>query len=120
MFKWLVLVVVMGLALNSVFSSNREAELQSSRNNEQGTLLAEIERLNTPAVSTFVDDWRTAYPQPSIEKINELKVIQQRLKNNPALATQYTKAAKQQNADKFNAVFSSPISGDVKPAGPGI
>lgn len=120
MFKWLVLIVVIGLALNSVLSSNREAEHQSARNREQGALLAEIEHLNTPAISTFVDDWRTAYPEPSAEKINELRVIEQRLKNNPELASQYTKAAKQDSADKFNATFSSPFTNGVKPAGPGI
>lgn len=120
MFKWLVLIVVIGLALNSVLSSNREAGLQSSRNREQGVLLARIEQLNTKAISSFVDDWRSAYPEPSAEKISELQVIEQRLKNNPSLASQYTKAAKQESADKFNAVFSSPLSGDVKPTGPGI
>lgn len=120
MLKWIFVIAVVVALVSSAVSQDREAKLQAARNTEQGVLLAQIESINTPVVSQLVDDWRTAYPEPSAEKLNELRVIAERVKNNPAVAAEFTKEAKQKSADKFNAAFSSPFNDGVKASGPGI
>lgn len=120
MLKWIIVVAVAVGIVSCAVSQNREAELQSARNREQGILLAQIESLRTPMVSQLVDDWRIAYPNPSDEKLTELRVIAQRVKADPAVAAEFTKEAKQKSADRWNAMVSSPFSGPMKADGPGI
>lgn len=116
MLKIIIGLFVAALLVTSVLNSNREDNLQAQRNTEQRVLLTQMEALHTPAVSRLVDDWRTAYPAPSDERLTELRILVERVKADPAGAAQYTTAADQKRVDSLP--FESPF-GKIK-ASPGL
>lgn len=82
---------------------------QESRRSEQSAVLVELESLNHPAVSKLVNEWRLYYPSPTSERLAELKVLAQRIKNDPASAEKFSAAEKQKQLDElpFEPVFGS-------------
>lgn len=96
-----------------------QAEQQSQLDTEQRAILASIEGVNNPHASQFVADWRAAYPAASAEGLQELRIIEAKVKADPASAQQFTLKAKQQKADQLNAAISVPFGGEFK-AKPGI
>lgn len=115
--KIIVGIFVTAWLVVSVLDWNRGSEMQAQRNEEQSHLLVELEKLNKPAVSKLVDEWRSTFKDPSAEQISELRVLVERVKSNPASAEKYTAAAKQKALDDLP--FSSPLVGTPK-AKPGI
>ncbi|WP_323000495.1 hypothetical protein [Denitromonas sp.] len=101
----------------SVVSWHDESTLQTQRNTEQGRLLVELEATKIPGASQLVDEWRKEYPQPSEQRLMELRVLVERVKADPAGAEKYTAAAKQAKLDALP--FSSPFFG-TPTAKPGI
>jgi len=115
-----LLFALVALFAVSIFSDglSREADVklaihQSESNSklvqEQGAILTRLEAKKDAKVSEFVRDWRSAYPTPSTEKLQELLLIEQKINNDVAVAADFTLAAKQMKADKLNDVISSPI-----------
>jgi hypothetical protein len=62
----------------------RSTQLQIRRTAEQTQLLADMETLQNPAVSQLVADWRLNYPDPSEERLAELRDLAQQVRNDPA------------------------------------
>jgi hypothetical protein len=113
-----ILIMLIGGGLVWFFVTERdEAAALAGRQIEQQTLLTQIEAVHTPSASTVVDEWRRTYPEPSVERLAELKIMAQRIQNDPSSAEQYTTAASQKRIDAIP--FESVIGG--KPvAKPGI
>lgn len=88
-----------------------DASAQKERNAQQGVLLERMEAMNQRQVSVLVDEWRAAYPNPSDERLMELRVIAQRVKADPAAAEKLTAKHKQSRIDALG--ISSPF-GDFK------
>lgn len=116
MLKIIIGLIVAAYLAFSFVSCNRDGELQSQRATEQGHILADLEALHHPAVSRLVDDWRKSYPEPSEQRLTELRVLAERVKANPAGAEQYTAQAKQKRLDDLP--FESPLG--TPKAKPGI
>ena len=116
MVKIIVGLVVAAWLVVSVISWDKEDTRQAQRNIEQGQLLAALEATKAPAVSKLVDEWRSAYPAPSDERLTELRVLVERVKADPASASKYTTETKQKKLDDLP--FSSPLG--IPKAKPGI
>lgn len=79
---------------------------------ESAKLLVELQALNHPKVSEFVEDWHRYYSTEgtySERTLSELKIIHQRLKNNPDEAENLTLAHHQKVADGLNNAIESPF-----------
>jgi len=120
MLKWIFFIVIAVSVVSGAVSTYREDELQTSRNVDQRALLAQMEGINSPVISQLVDDWRKAYPEPTDKKLTELRIISQRVKNDPASAAEFTTAAKQKGADEVNSKFTNVFGSSVKADGPGL
>lgn len=116
MLKLIVGLVVAAFLVVSVLDWNRAENLQVKRSAEQRRLLGELETANKPAVSKLVDEWRTSYPEPSEERLTELRVLVERVKADPASAEKFTAEAKQKKLDDLP--FASPLG--TPKAKPGI
>lgn len=93
------------------------AEQQAKLDQEQRQILASLEAINSKTVSTFVADWRQHRSEVTEKSLEELRIIQEKIRNDPASAEKFTLAARQEAADKFNAAISSPFGAkmDAKP-----
>lgn len=107
MMKIIIGMFVAAWLVMGVISWNDESALQAQRNTEQGRLLAELEATKMPGASKLVDEWRKEYPEPSEQRLTELRVMVERVKADPAGAEKYTAAAKQAKWDAMP--FSSPL-----------
>lgn len=63
--------------------SYRSARMQAQRTAEQAALLSAMQALNNQAVSQLVDDWRLIYPEPSEERLDELRDLARQLQAAP-------------------------------------
>lgn len=66
----------------------------SQRVKQQDALLGGLQASNNDVVTEFVKDWRKAYPEPSKEKLAELRKIYPRIKKNKSAAIKMTQAYK--------------------------
>lgn len=96
-----------------------QADAQAKLDEEQRAILTRLEAKKDAKVSEFVQDWRGAYPAASAEKLQELRLIEQKINNDTTVATDFTLAAHQKKADKLNDTISSPFGGKFE-AHPGI
>lgn len=110
--RFVFLAIIVMFFASSYFSSQR----QDARSREQSAILVELESLNHPAVSKLVDEWRLYYPSPTAERVAELKVLAQRVKNDPASAVQFLATKKQKDLSDLPI---KPIFGSFK-AAPGL
>ena len=82
-----LLKVVVGFALLGglllSLESYRGQQLQARRTAEQAALLAAMQSLDNPAVSQLVADWRMVYPEPSEERLEELRDLARQLQAEP-------------------------------------
>ncbi|RZL86152.1 MAG: hypothetical protein EOP82_30645 [Variovorax sp.] len=62
----------------------RSDQLQDRRTSEQSRLLEAMESLHDPAVSDIVAHWRLAYPEPSEERLAELRDLAQQVQTDPS------------------------------------
>lgn len=99
--------------------ATHQADAQTKRNEEQQGILTRLEAKKDAKVSEFVQDWRIAYPTASAESLQELRLIEQKVNNDITVAADFTLAARQDTADKFNDAFSTPFGGKFQ-AKPGI
>lgn len=79
---------------------------------DSAKLLVELQAMNHPKVSEFVEDWHRYYSTEgtySEKTLSELKIIHQRLKNNPDEAEKLTLAHHQKFADGLNNAIESPF-----------
>lgn len=94
-----VFVLFLALSVMSYLSYERAQDRQALRNTEQGQLLVEIEGANTPITSKLAEEWQRFYPAPSAEQLSELRIIAQKVRNDPASAEQFTTEYKQKEID---------------------
>jgi hypothetical protein len=79
-----VFVFVLAAALLVALEKYRSDELQARRTAEQGELLARLEALNHAPVSRLVADWRMTYPEPSPDRLDELRDLVRQLQADPS------------------------------------
>lgn len=96
-----------------------QAEAQAKLDEEQRAALARLEAKQNTRVSEFVRDWRKAYPAATAEKLQELRLIEQKINSDITSAGEFTLAARQQKADRLNASISAPFGGKFE-AKPGL
>ena len=97
-----------------------QAQAQARLDEEQRGILSRLEAKNHGAVSEFVRDWRLAHPTATAEKLQELRVIEQKIDNDVQAAASFTRAARQQRVDKLSGMARG-VFGDVEvEAGPGL
>lgn len=85
-------------------------EEQNKRIDEQETILKELANIGDITVNEFVADWRKYFPTPSLEEINELKIIQLNIKTNVKDAENFTVRKHAEDIKERNAAFS-PVFG---------
>lgn len=120
--RFLFLAFVAAFVASIIFNGQlaiHQVDAQAKLDEEQRIILARLEAKKDAKVSVFVQDWRVAYPSPSTEKLQELRVIEQKINNDITVAADFTLAANQKKADELNDTFSSPFGGKVE-AHPGI
>ncbi|GAA4332618.1 hypothetical protein GCM10023165_07310 [Variovorax defluvii] len=61
----------------------RSEELQARRTAEQVELLQRLEALDRPSVARLVAEWRMTYPEPSADRIGELRDLVRQLQSDP-------------------------------------
>lgn len=87
-----------------------QARYAAQRIESQDAILTSLQAMNDATVSEFASDWLKAYPQPSPPELSELRVIEQRIKNDKTAAVKMTRAYKLKNSPICNgevkAVFS--------------
>jgi hypothetical protein len=94
----IIMVVMAVIAVTALFDisdsdeRDREQYLAELRAQEQKVILNNLDKLNLKAVSAFTKDWRTAYPEPTPEALQELKIIQKNIKEDASIASNYTVA----------------------------
>ena len=98
----------------------QQAEQQSQLDAKQRTILANLEAMKDATVSEFVNDWRGAYPKATVAGLQELQVIEQKIKNDVRAAGEFTLAAHQKRADQWNKAVYSPFGGEAKASKPGL
>lgn len=86
---------------------------------EQQSILTRLEAKNDANVSRFVQDWRRSYPKASPEKLQDLRLVEQKIDNDISTAAQFTLAAHKQKLDQLNGAISAPFGGTVEPQ-PGL
>lgn len=118
MLKIVVVVLVVFVLVEDLIGSNRAADAQALRNQQQVALLVEMEGLNNAHVSQLVNDWRQFHPTPSEEKLTELRLMAARVKADPNVAARFTVAAQQKEFDRLNDVIEPIFGGPMKADGP--
>jgi hypothetical protein len=93
---------------------------QSKLDEEQRGILHRLEAKQSPKVSEFVDDWRQAFPKATAEKLQELRLIEQRIERDVNAAIQYTLSAKRDRAEKLSESITTPFGGIKATAEPGL
>jgi RNase adaptor protein for sRNA GlmZ degradation len=96
-----------------------QADAQAKLDEEQRIILTRLEAKNDAKVSEFVQDWRRAYPAVGAEKLQELRLIEQKINNDITVAADFTLAAKRKKSDELNDMVSSPFGAKFE-AHPGI
>lgn len=96
-----------------------QADAQTKLDEEQRAILTRLEAKKDAKVSEFVQDWRRAYPEASAERLQELRLIEQKVNNDITVAADFTLAAHQKKADKINAAITAPFGGKFE-AKPGL
>ncbi|MBP8275552.1 MAG: hypothetical protein KAX55_01490 [Propionivibrio sp.] len=97
MFKYIVGFFFAVWIVFSFVDSSRESEAQAQRTIEQTQILVSLESLHDANVSKLVDEWRAEYPNPSAERLTELKLLAERVKADPKSANKYTAKAKEKH-----------------------
>ena len=96
----LVFIILAFFTVSALYQCSGQEEriavmhMQTNRVNEQDAILGRLLAMNDPAVSGFVSEWRQAFPEPTTEKLSELREIEQRIKNDKTAVVQMTKAYK--------------------------
>lgn len=98
-------------------------QYQKSLADDSAKLLVELQALNHPKVSQFVEDWHRYYSTEgrySEKTLSELKIIHQKLINNPDEAGSFTMEHHQEFASQINDAIESPfpffsVEMDAKP-----
>ena len=125
LFLSLVAVYVASIISNGLSSDANVAleigrhEAQSKLAEEQRDILARLEAKRDAKVSEFVQDWRRAYPAVSAERLQELRLIEQKVNNDITVAAEFTIAAKQKKADRLNDAIAVPFGSKFE-ANPGM
>lgn len=96
-----------------------QADAQAKLDEEQRAILTRLEAKKDAKVSEFVQDWRRAYPEASAERLQELRLIEQKVNNDITVAADFTLAAHQKKADKINDAITAPFGGKFE-AKPGL
>lgn len=96
-----------------------QADAQAKLDEEQRAILTRLEAKKDAKVSEFVQDWRRAYPEASAERLQELRLIEQKVNNDITVAADFTLAAHQKKADRINAAITAPFGGKFE-AKPGL
>lgn len=125
LFLSLVAVYVASIISNGL-ASDADVALEIGRNDtqskldeEQRDILARLEAKRDAKVSEFVQDWRRAYPAVSAERLQELRLIEQKVNNDITVAADFTIAAKQKKADRLNDAIAVPFGSKFE-ANPGM
>ncbi|OUM03964.1 hypothetical protein A8M77_02815 [Variovorax sp. JS1663] len=79
-----VFAFVLAACLLVALERYRSDELQARRTAEQVELLRRLEALDRPTVSRLVAQWRMTYPEPSPERLDELRDLVKQLQADPA------------------------------------
>lgn len=80
---------------------------------EMVQILIDLESMNDPSVSKFVNEWRAYYTdeaEVTTSSLAELKIIKQRIIADPSSAVQFTAEYKNKVIDDVNAI-ASPVFG---------
>lgn len=117
MFKYIVGFFIAVWIVFSFVDSSREAEAQALRTSEQAQILVDLESLRDAEVSKLVDEWRTTYPNPSAERLTELKLLAERVKADPKGAKKYTAKAKEKH---LASLAYEPVVGGWGKQSPGL
>jgi hypothetical protein len=80
----IVFVFVLAACLLAALEKYRGDELQARRTAEQRELLDRLEALNHAPVSRLVADWRMTYPEPSPDRLDELRDLVRQLQDDPS------------------------------------
>jgi hypothetical protein len=91
---FLVVLLCFGFGVVIFFnlSSSGDRQIEAQHRDDQDRILVNLAAMNDPVVSEFVKDWLHAFPEPNAEKLSELRVIEQNIKNDKAAAAKYTLA----------------------------
>lgn len=128
--RYFLLTVIAALLVGTIISNAIDrgsevelaiyrAEIQAKLDEEQRDILSRLESKNDPKVSEFVRDWRVAYPTASGERLQELRLIEQKVESDITVASSFTLAVQQKKADELNEAISFPLGGQFK-ASPGL
>lgn len=94
--KWFILIFIVGIVVSN-YTRSQQAPIRDHRANVQRELLVQLDAVDTPAARQLVSDWRASYPTPSDESLEELRLVVERVKRDPAAAESMTLAAKQRH-----------------------
>lgn len=98
-----------------------QANAQKDLDREQNTILTRLEAKKDAKVSEFVQDWRSAYPSASTEKLQELRLIEQMVNNDNTVVSDFTIEARQRKFDELQDSFQVPFAfGKTIEAQPGL
>lgn len=86
---------------------------------EQDAILVGLVAMNDNVVNELVNDWRRTYPNPSPKNMSDLKIIEQKIKNDKSEAIKMTKAYKRKNSPFCNGGVQS-IVGETPDCPPGL
>lgn len=117
MLKIVIAIVFVAWVVSSIVRGHEREEAQDQRTAAQVTVLTTLEGLHDSGVSSLVDEWRTAHPEPSQDELTELRLLAERVKADPASARRYTAQAKQAYV---NALPFKPVIGDWGTQKPGL
>lgn len=83
-----ILTVALGLALCGVLllvlEGWRSERMQQHRNAEQAGLVKTMESMQNPALSELLVDWLGTYPEPSEDRLEELRALAAQVKTDPS------------------------------------
>jgi len=109
---WFASIIAGGLGHDAdVQLSIHQADAQAKLDEAQRAILTRLESKNDPKASEFVQDWRRAFPVASDDKLQELRVVEQKINNNLSAAGEFTLAAHQHRAAELDAQISAPFGG---------
>jgi len=117
----LLVAVVIGMMIEHGLSADaratvavHQADLNARNEAESRGILARLEAMHDDKVSEFVRDWQQERGS-SPNDLQELRVIEQKIKNDPRSAVGFTHAAKMADADHLSNTLQ-PLFGNPEAA----